>query len=172
MLDAWEARRRSFDGEARNPMHYQHHRHPSSVDDHPGADHRLEEIQARLRRIATLSAWAEHWANKVTALEGALTHAETELEDMRQELSFWRRNRAQAAAQDSGEMPPPHYLAAVRTPQTEEYRTVAVDIDGEEWIVGLRRDRPTGFNPVQELNDWHKLVAAVREVRAQMREEM
>lgn len=151
-------------------MHHQHHQYQPLVDE-PSTDQRLQQITARVRKITTLSAWAEQWATKMSTLRAELAAVRAELAVARQELAYWRRSKAREAGLELAEMPPAHFLAAVRTPQTEDYRPVLVTIDGEDWVVGLKRDRPTDVDPLRELRDWGELVATVREVRAQMREE-
>lgn len=151
-------------------MAQQHPSHASGDALLTDADHLLASVQTRLRRINTLSRWTQRWTAVVAGLRTELAHALAELDLARQELSYWRQ-KAAIAGITPDDVPPQAYLDAVRAPQPEECRIVAVLIDGEEWIVGLDRDRLTGADPLREANDWAALQATAREVRAELRED-
>lgn len=129
------------------------------------ADHLLTSVQRRLRHIATFSLWSQQSAALVAEVKVQMASASAELALAQEELKYLRRSAARRVGLDPEDFPPQTYLDAVRTPQYEPYRAVAVEIDGEEWVIGLKRDRPTDVDPAREVRDWHKLVTAVREVR-------
>lgn len=146
----------------------QHDSQTHVQDDGPldDAERLMTSVQARLRRINTMSLWAARSGERAAVLQVELSQAHAELSLAQQEIAYWRSREARAAGLDPSQLPPSHYLEAVRTPQTEAYRAVAVQIDDEEWVVGLKRDRPTDVDPLREMRDWQQLVAAVRAIRS------
>jgi hypothetical protein len=120
-----------------------------------------------MRHINTLARWADQWAIEVAGLREELVGISAELTLAQEELTYWRRSKAREVGLDPGQLPPSHYLEALHTPQREVHRPVAVDIDGEEWLIGLRRDRSTTADPVVEMRDWRRSVDIVREVAAE-----
>lgn len=145
-------------------MHHPHH--PSTGEDpQVEADQVVDDVWAQMPHINTLALWGARYSSKISELREDLTSTRAELALAHQENTYWRRNRALDAGLDPDQMPPAGYLEAVRTPQREPYRAVAVQIDGADWVVGLRRDRPFGMDLMREMRDWQELVAIVREVR-------
>lgn len=127
------------------------------------ADQLLQSVHSRVQRAATLSRWIDRWAGIEKALRDELAAAQAELSLARTELAFWRRT----AADEGTPPPPPEYLQALRTPQSEPYRQVTVSIDGLPWTIGLRRDRPH-LDPAQTLASWRDTIRSARAVRAEL----
>lgn len=145
----------------------QHQHHQPTGDGLANADQLLDRVQTRMRHINTLARWADQWAIEVAGLREELVGISAELTLAQEELTYWRRSKAREVGLDPGQLPPSHYLEALHTPQREAHRPVAVDIDGEEWLIGLRRDRSTTADPVVEMRDWRRSVDIVREVAAE-----
>ncbi|WP_084963276.1 hypothetical protein [Thermoactinospora rubra] len=144
--------------------HSQQHPQPDEelLDD---AQRLLDSVQQRVKRVTALSFWASRSTERAAELQTELAAVRAELALAQQELTFWRRREARTAGLDPDLMPPREYVTAVRTPQREPYRAVTVEIDGEPWTIGLRRDRPTDPDPLREMRDWQQLVTVVREIR-------
>lgn len=141
-------------------MHHQHHQPAGEGLAH--ADELLNRVQTRMRNINTMARWADQWATEMAELREKLAGMSNELTLAQQELTYWRRSKAREVGLD--QMPPSHYLEALHTPQQEAHRPVAVEIDGEEWLIGLRRERSTAADPVVEMRDWRRSIDIAREV--------
>lgn len=147
----------------------QNHAHDDGrLDD---ADQLMTSVQARLKRITTMAAWAARSHAQTTSVQRELAEALAELALAREELAYLRTDAARKAGLDPEMLPPRHYVDALRTPQTEPYRAVAVHIDDEEWVIGLKRDRPTDVDPLREMRDWQQLLRAVRGIGEKLGEQ-
>ncbi|MEV1245186.1 hypothetical protein [Nonomuraea sp. NPDC049750] len=143
-------------------MHHQHHQ--PTGEGLANADQLLDRLQTRMRHINTMARWAEQWAVEVAGLREEMAGMSAELTLAQDELTFWRRSKARELLIDPDELPPSHYLKALRAPQSEPHRPVAVEIDGDQWLIGLRRDRSTVVDPIVEMRDWQRSVDIAREV--------
>ncbi|MEV0616076.1 hypothetical protein AB0I81_22375 [Nonomuraea sp. NPDC050404] len=114
---------------------------------------------AGTRRASTAAAWVERSAEQIR-------HLLTECAALQEEVTYWRRWAASTAGLEPGETPPAAYVEALRTAQREPYRSIVVEIDGQDWSVGLSSHAEAAPDPLRELSCWQMLVTAVREARA------
>jgi hypothetical protein len=159
--DAWDT---DLNGEAQHPMHHRHH--------HAGEDLQAQnedlqrDVWAYVGRVNQFSRWSARYASVIEDLRDDLAATRAELTLANQENDYWRRATALEAGLDPDVMPPGDYLAAVRTPQRELYRSVTVNIDNLPCVIGLTKNRPCGIDLLREMRDWQIIVAAIREERA------
>ena len=143
-------------------MHHPHHQ--PTGEGLANADHLLDRLQTRMRCITTMARWADQWAAQTAELREELAGMSAELTLAQQELTYWRRTKAREVGLDPDDLPPTHYLEALHAPQSEPHRPVAVEIDGDQWLIGLRRDRSTVADPIVEMRDWRRSLDIAREV--------
>lgn len=118
-------------------------------------DEPLRRLQARLRKVTTMSAWQER-----TRLE--LQELQADLDAARALIGAFQYS----AGIDDEDAPPPQLVHAARV-NGPEHQPVAVEIDGVEVMLVVGCDRRP--DPIREARTWQALVAMFRSVRGQAR---